>query len=94
MPSRYTAAEVATALKKLDGWEADGEAAIRKQFKFGDHIEAMGFVNKVAMAAEKMDHHPELTIVYNTVSLRLNSHDAGGVTDRDVALAEAIEKYR
>jgi 4a-hydroxytetrahydrobiopterin dehydratase len=94
MPAPFTEPELAAAVAKLEGWEAEDQTAIRKQFSFGDHIEAMGFVNRVAMAAEKMDHHPELTIVYSTVSIRLNSHDAGGVTDRDIALAEAIEKYR
>jgi 4a-hydroxytetrahydrobiopterin dehydratase len=53
----------------------------------------MGFVTRVAMAAEKMDHHPELTIVYNRVSIALSSHDAGGVTQRDLDLATAIERY-
>ena len=94
MPARYSAEQVTAAVAKLDGWQAEGQDAISKRFNFGDHIEAMGFVSKVAMVAEKMDHHPELTIVYNNVSIRLNSHDADGVTDRDVALAEAIEKYR
>ena len=94
MPGRYTTAEITKAMANLDGWEPDGEKAIHKEFSFRDHIEAMGFVNRVAMVAEKMDHHPELTIVYSSVSIRLSSHDAGGVTERDVQLAEAIEKYR
>ena len=81
------------ALAELAGWTLDGERAIAKQFSFGDHIEAMGFVTRVAMAAEKMDHHPELTIVYNRVSIALSSHDAGGVTQRDLDLATAIERY-
>lgn len=93
MPGKFNAAEIKEALTGLPGWSADGDTSIGKQFEFADHIEAMGFVNKVALSAEKMDHHPELTIVYNTVTINLNSHDAGGVTDRDVRLAVEIEKY-
>ncbi|MDZ7729080.1 MAG: 4a-hydroxytetrahydrobiopterin dehydratase [Dehalococcoidia bacterium] len=88
-----SASDIDNALGKLDGWSRDGEAAIAKTFKYKDHIAAMGFVNRVALAAEKMDHHPELQIVYNTVSIRLTSHDAGGVTDRDVKLATTINDY-
>jgi 4a-hydroxytetrahydrobiopterin dehydratase len=73
MATKMTASEIGTALKNVAGWQADGESSIAKAFKFGDHIEAMGFVNRVALAAEKMDHHPELTIVYNNVSIRLNT---------------------
>jgi 4a-hydroxytetrahydrobiopterin dehydratase len=94
MATKMTASEIGTALKNVAGWQADGESAIAKAFKFGDHIEAMGFVNRVALAAEKMDHHPELTIVYNNVSIRLNTHDVGGVSAKDFELAAAIEKYR
>lgn len=93
MPNPMSADEVQNALRTLNGWEAEGNVSITKSFKFDDHIEAMGFVNRVAMAAEKMDHHPDLRIVYNTVTLTLNSHDAGGVTARDVELAEAAERY-
>jgi 4a-hydroxytetrahydrobiopterin dehydratase len=63
------------------------------EFTLADHIEAMGFVNRAALAAEKMDHHPELTIVYNRVSISLSTHDAGGVTQKDIDLAHAIERY-
>lgn len=93
MPNPMTNDEVKNALQKLNGWEADGNVSITKSFKFDDHIQAMGFVNRVAMSAEKMDHHPDLRIVYNTVTLTLSSHDAGGVTARDVELAEAAERY-
>lgn len=94
MATKMTSSEISAALTGLDGWEPRGDSAIHKDFKFGDHIEAMGFVNRVALAAEKMDHHPELTIVYSNVSINLNSHDAGGVTSRDIDLAKAIERYR
>jgi 4a-hydroxytetrahydrobiopterin dehydratase len=87
-------AEIAAALGEYPSWSSTGEGAIRAEFRFADHIEAMGFVNRVALAAEKMDHHPDLRIVYNRVEITLSSHDANGVTDRDFRLARAIEKYR
>jgi 4a-hydroxytetrahydrobiopterin dehydratase len=90
MAGKFDSAQIQQALNGLPGWAADGDSALTRTFKFKDHIEAMGFVTRVAMAAEVMDHHPDLRIVYNTVTMRLNSHDAGGVTDRDVKLAEKI----
>jgi 4a-hydroxytetrahydrobiopterin dehydratase len=89
MPTKFDKSQIDAALKGLPGWAADGDSLTRT-FKFKDHIEAMGFVTRVAMAAEVMDHHPDLRIVYSTVDIRLNSHDAGGVTDRDVKLAGKI----
>ncbi len=91
MAARFSPAEVAQALIELPGWTADGDAIVRT-LKFADHIAAVGFVVKVAMAAEVMDHHPDLRLVYDTVAIRLNSHDAGGVTDRDVRLARRIDQ--
>ena len=91
MATKFTAAQITKALTGLDGWSADGDA-ITRTFKFADHITAFGFVTRVAMAAEVMDHHPDLRIVYNTVDIRLNSHDAGGVTDRDAKLAARINE--
>ena len=74
-----------------DGWafEQDGRALIRT-IKFKDFGEAFAFLTRVALHAEKADHHPEFTNVWNRVDLRLTSHDAGGVTERDVNLANAI----
>ena len=76
-----------------DGWtsSADGKA-IEKRFSFADFSAAFAFLTRVAMHAEKVDHHPEFTSVWNRVDFRLTSHDAGGVTARDVALAEAIDR--
>ena len=91
MPTKFTAAEVEAAAAGLPGWSAEGDSLVG-QFKFKDHIAAMGFVVRVAMAAEVMDHHPDLRIVYSTVDVRLSSHDAGGVTDRDVRLATKISE--
>ena len=76
-----------------NGWTLDdaGEALTRT-FKLKDFSEAFGFLARVALHAEKVDHHPEFTNVWNRVDFRLTSHDAGGVTERDVALAEAINR--
>jgi 4a-hydroxytetrahydrobiopterin dehydratase len=74
-----------------EGWtlEESGKALVRS-FKFKDFSEAFGFLARVALHSEKVDHHPEFTNVWNRVDFRLTSHDQGGVTDRDVKLAEAI----
>ena len=73
------------------GWtEQDG--ALVRTIKFEDFAEAFAFLTRVAFHAEKHDHHPEFTSVWNRVDFRLTSHDAGGVTDRDIALAEAINQ--
>lgn len=76
-----------------DEWtkSADG-LALERSYRFADFSEAFAFLARVAMHAEKIDHHPEFTSVWNRVDFRLTTHDAGGVTDRDVALAEAIDR--
>jgi len=76
-----------------DDWTLDesGKALVRS-LKFKDFSEAFAFLTRVAMHAEKVDHHPEFTSVWNRVDFRLTSHDAGGVTERDTRLAEAINK--
>ena len=76
-----------------NGWtmSADGKA-LEKSFRFKDFSEAFAFLTRVAMHAEKVDHHPEFTNVWNRVDFRLTTHDAGGVTDRDRELAAIIEK--
>lgn len=76
-----------------DGWtrSADGKA-LQKSFRFADFSEAFAFLARVAMHAEKVDHHPEFTSAWNRVDFRLTSHDAGGVTDRDIALAVEIDR--
>lgn len=75
-----------------DGWtrSADGKA-LQKSFRFADFSEAFAFLARVAMHAEKVDHHPEFTSVWDRVDFRLTSHDAAAVTERDVALARAID---
>jgi 4a-hydroxytetrahydrobiopterin dehydratase len=81
------------ALAQLDGWSAaEGRDAIIKSFHFKDFPHAFGFMAQVALVAERMDHHPEWFNVYNRVDVLLTTHDAGGVTERDVALARAMDE--
>ena len=76
-----------------DGWNASADGlALEKSFRFADFSRAFGFLARVALHAEKVDHHPEFTSRWDRVDFRLTSHDQGGVTDRDVALAEAIDR--
>jgi 4a-hydroxytetrahydrobiopterin dehydratase len=76
-----------------EGWtKSDDEKALTRTFKFKDFSEAFAFLTRVALHAEKVDHHPEFTSVWNRVDFRLTSHDAGGVTERDLKLAEAINR--
>ncbi len=80
-------------LGKLRGWAYDGAAkALVRDFKFRDFSEAFAFMTRVALLAQSANHHPEWSNVYSKVSIRLTTHDAGGVTQKDVALAEAIDK--
>jgi 4a-hydroxytetrahydrobiopterin dehydratase len=81
------------ALGQLRGWsEVPGRDAIAKTFTFKDFGEAFGFMTRVALVAEKLDHHPEWFNVYKTVDVTLSTHDAGGVTERDIALAQAMDR--
>ncbi|MCF8534453.1 MAG: 4a-hydroxytetrahydrobiopterin dehydratase [Reyranella sp.] len=80
------------ALASLKEWtEVPGRDAIRRSFKFADFNQAWGFMTRVALAAEKADHHPEWSNVYSKVEIVLSTHDAGGVSDKDVALARFID---
>lgn len=79
-------------LAELQGWRAvPGRDAIAKSFAFKDFNQAFAFMTRVALMAEKMDHHPEWSNVYNKVEIVLTSHDAGGITERDVRLAKFID---
>ncbi len=81
------------ALARLNGWsEASGRDAITRKFVFADFNEAFGFMTRVALVAEKLDHHPEWFNVYKTVEVTLSTHDAGGLTARDITLAAAMDK--
>jgi 4a-hydroxytetrahydrobiopterin dehydratase len=84
--------DVKAALKDLPNWQAKGEAITRK-FEFADFNAAFAFMTRVALLAEKMDHHPEWSNVYNKLDVTLSTHDAGGVTDKDVKMAKAMEDY-
>src|SRR5208282_1702935 len=93
MIEKLTGAARAQALKELPGWaELPGRDAIKKSFQFKDFNQAWGFMSKVALLAEKMDHHPEWFNVYNKVEITLSTHDSGGLSQRDIKLAQAIDK--
>jgi 4a-hydroxytetrahydrobiopterin dehydratase len=80
------------AVAALPAWQVvAGQPAIRRQFTFADFNAAFGFMTRVAILAEKADHHPEWSNVYNRVEITLTTHDAGGVTAKDTALAAAID---
>lgn len=92
MVERLSAEARASALKELHGWsEVGGREAISRTFSFKDFNEAFGFMSRVALVAEKRDHHPEWRNVYKTVEVVLSTHDAGGVTSRDIDLARAMD---
>lgn len=93
MAQKLTAQARQSALGGLAGWsEVAGRDAIAKTFTFKDFNEAFGFMARSALIAEKMDHHPEWSNVYKTVNVTLSTHDAGGLTELDVKLAEAMDK--
>lgn len=85
---------ITAALAELGGWSlaADG-ASIKRSFVFKNFSEAFAFMTRVALAAEKMDHHPDWSNVYKTVDVTLNTHDAGGVTALDIELAKRMNRY-
>jgi 4a-hydroxytetrahydrobiopterin dehydratase len=84
----------AAALKKLKGWkDVKGRDAITKSFKFKDFNEAFGFMTRVALLADKMDHHSEWFNVYNKVDVTLSTHDAAGITQNDIDMAAAMDNY-
>ncbi len=91
MAQRFTAEARKSALAGLPGWaEVQGREAIAKTFVFKDFNEAFGFMSRAALVAEKHDHHPEWRNVYKTVEVVLATHDAGGVTAKDIELAKAM----
>ena len=84
--------QIAAALADLDGWELE-DGALCRTFRFADFVHAVDFVEQLAEVAEAQHHHPDIDIRYNKVTLRLSSHDAGGLTERDVKLAEALQQF-
>jgi 4a-hydroxytetrahydrobiopterin dehydratase len=93
MPDKLTGPAREAALAAIPTWTWDRDAdAIRRDFRFKDFSEAFGFMSRVALLAEKAGHHPEWSNVYNRVSIGLSTHDAGGLTDKDISLARDIDR--
>lgn len=91
---RLTDAERKAALARLPGWSLRQDGlAIQRTFRFANFAEAFAFMTRVAIAAEKADHHPEWFNVWNRVEITLTTHDAGGLSARDLALADVIDGY-
>ena len=88
---KLNAVEIKSALGKIPGWKKKG-AVISRKFQFKDFPAAMKFVNAVAKAAEKEQHHPDIDIRWNKVMLALTTHDAGGLTEKDFALAKKFDR--
>ena len=94
MVRRLDEGERAAALAELPRWAHDAERdGLRRRFVFADFAEAFAFMTRVAILAEKADHHPEWSNVYNRVNILLTTHDAGGLSARDVAMARAIDGF-
>ncbi len=93
MAERLPESEITAALATLPGWTLDlTDGSLSRSYKFRDFVEAFGFVAQVAALQERMDHHATITNTYSQVGVRLWTHDAGGVTERDLTLARAIEE--
>ena len=91
MAQKLDSTDVRTKVSQLDGWElVDGK--LHRDFKFGNFVEAFGFMTSAAIEAEKMDHHPEWINVYSKVSVDLTTHDAGGITELDFELAAKMNQ--
>ena len=91
MSTVLSAAEIDQALHSLPGWKRQGDS-IARVFQFGNFLEAMEFVNRIAVVAEAANHHPDIVINYNKVTLSLVSHDSGGITQRDIRMAGKINE--
>ena len=90
MTKKLTEAEIGTALPTVPGWTRNGDG-IERRYSFADFVGAFAFMARVALLAEKADHHPEWSNVWNKVDMRLTTHDAGGLSAKDFALAKAID---
>ena len=91
MITAFTPHQLNAILPSLTGWSVEADrTTITKRFLFADFVEAFGFMSQVALLAERADHHPEWSNVYNRVDIRLTTHDANGLSERDVGLARAI----
>ncbi|MEM5365035.1 4a-hydroxytetrahydrobiopterin dehydratase [Paraburkholderia azotifigens] len=93
MTQKLSSEERTQQVAQLNGWQnVEGRDAIKRQFKFADFNEAFGFMTRVAIKAQEMDHHPEWFNVYSNVEITLSTHDANGVTERDIRLARFIDE--
>jgi 4a-hydroxytetrahydrobiopterin dehydratase len=90
--AKLSDAQVKSALKPLKGWKRDGDF-ITKAFKFRTFLAGIRFVDKVALIAEAQEHHPDIKVVWTTVTLSIQTHDEGGITEWDIGLAGEIEKH-
>jgi 4a-hydroxytetrahydrobiopterin dehydratase len=86
---RLSDTQIEEALQQLPGWSVD-DGRLHREFDFDDFIAAFGFMTRVALVAQSMDHHPDWSNVYNRVTIHLHTHDRGGITGRDVELAAGI----
>ena len=92
MTAKLSPTDRAAALKTLSNWkDVPGRDAIQRKFVFADFNQAFGFMTRAALMAEKMDHHPEWFNVYKTVDVTLSTHDAGGLTQKDITLATFMD---
>ena len=89
--AKLSDAEIERALRSLRGWTRDGDF-ITKDFHFRTFMEGIRFVDKLAVIAESQEHHPDIQVVWTKVTLKIQTHDEGGITDWDVALAKEIER--
>jgi len=87
---KLSAIELDESVRNLNGWELKDEK-LEKSFKFKNFVDAFCFMTRIALEAEKMNHHPEWSNVYNNVTIKLSTHDAGGITDHDITLAKIID---
>jgi 4a-hydroxytetrahydrobiopterin dehydratase len=93
MAAKLTGEDRAAALAKLPQWKVEtGRDAITRTFTFQNFSKAFGFMTRAALVAEKLDHHPEWKNVYKTVDVTLTTHDAGGLTEKDITLAQAMDR--
>ena len=93
MAEKLDEAALSDALKELPGWQRKpGANAISREFSFKNFVDAFGFMTRVALLAQKLDHHPDWSNGYNKVSITLSTHSAGGISDLDIALAREIDK--
>ena len=92
--TKWSDAQVRAALATIPGWDVQGGTQLAKTYTFNDFVGAMAFVNRVAELAERAAHHPDILVRYRQVTLTLSTHSAGGITEKDVALAKQIDAMR